>query len=309
MISLPKTIGEVESLIRHQIQESIHLDYKASPALSPEKTNEIAKDVSAFANSDGGILIYGVEEDKDRHVPLKIDNGVDSKWSREWLEQIITSHISPKIEGIEITQIEVGEKRFVVCVKVPKMLGPHLASDKRFYKRFNFSSFPMEHYEIEDLRARRHLLPPLVSLDMETPAEQGFMLTLRNTGNFPARDLKFKWPESTIWPSNTPPTQFLKGIKFRAPGKIHRFILHNNTKFFDWKQTTTYPKFDIELSYVHGESEHRLVENFHFDVADFPGTEWSMSDIERVERPLDEIRDGIKDLKLAIENLFRNRSF
>src|SRR5687767_15188252 len=98
MIALPTNLADIESLVRNQLPESIHLDYKASPALDPKKRDEIAKDVSAFANSGGGLLVYGVEEDKNSHLPVRIDVGVDPKWNREWLEQIITSNISPRID-------------------------------------------------------------------------------------------------------------------------------------------------------------------------------------------------------------------
>src|ERR1700733_14819556 len=104
-ISIPTTLEEVESLIRNQVPENIHLDYKASPALAPGNHCEIAKDVSAFANSDGGLIIYGVEEDKIRHLPVRIDDGVEPKWNHERLEQIIASNVSPRIEGIGIAQL------------------------------------------------------------------------------------------------------------------------------------------------------------------------------------------------------------
>lgn len=70
-MNLPASIPEVEQMVRDQVQESIHLDYKASKAISPKERDEIANDVSAFANSDGGVLIYGVEEDKTTHVPVR----------------------------------------------------------------------------------------------------------------------------------------------------------------------------------------------------------------------------------------------
>ena len=56
--------------------ESIHIDYKAGKALSG-KAKEISKDISAFANSDGGYVIYGVSEKE--HLPTSIDEGVDHK--------------------------------------------------------------------------------------------------------------------------------------------------------------------------------------------------------------------------------------
>lgn len=54
----------LQSIIDNEIEESIHIDFKRSESLS--KTDlakkEISKDISAFANSDGGIIIYGIEE-------------------------------------------------------------------------------------------------------------------------------------------------------------------------------------------------------------------------------------------------------
>ncbi|WP_417558787.1 helix-turn-helix domain-containing protein [Mesoflavibacter zeaxanthinifaciens] len=73
-------IEYLNSLIENKVEENLNLDYKAAGALDKQnnKTSEISKDVSALANSDGGILIYGIIEDKvNKHLPEKID--VDTK--------------------------------------------------------------------------------------------------------------------------------------------------------------------------------------------------------------------------------------
>lgn len=99
MLTPPTTIADIDKLIADEIQEDLHLDYKQSPALDPNKKNEIAKDVSAFANSDGGLLIYGIVE--SNNLPVSKDGGVDhTKFSRERLEQIISANITPRIDGI-----------------------------------------------------------------------------------------------------------------------------------------------------------------------------------------------------------------
>jgi len=48
-------LKKVKSFIENKIEENLNLDYKASGSLqrNDKKTNEISKDVSAFANSDG----------------------------------------------------------------------------------------------------------------------------------------------------------------------------------------------------------------------------------------------------------------
>ena len=60
-------------LVSTQTQESVTLDYKASEALgkSEGKKTEISKDVSALANSAGGVIIYGIAEIKIKSIFLQ----------------------------------------------------------------------------------------------------------------------------------------------------------------------------------------------------------------------------------------------
>jgi hypothetical protein len=160
-----KTGSDLEGLIRNEVQESLRLEFKSSPALgkSSDQRKELSKDVSAFANSAGGTIIYGIVE-KD-HVAKSIDAGIDpDKISKEWVEQVINSTISKRIDGIIITPINIGTGtgvRVAYVVTIPKSnRAPHQANDKKFYKRFNFQSIAMEEYEIEDLR-RRDISPDL----------------------------------------------------------------------------------------------------------------------------------------------------
>jgi len=80
---------DIEALIRDGVQESLRLDYKRCAALdkrNPKSKADLSKDVSAFANSAGGTLVYGVVE--DNHLPTTIDVGFDpSEVTREWVEQ------------------------------------------------------------------------------------------------------------------------------------------------------------------------------------------------------------------------------
>ena len=63
-MELSSTLQDIDQLIATQTQESLHLDYKDSRAIDKSKREEISKDVSAFANADGGTIIYGVTEKK-----------------------------------------------------------------------------------------------------------------------------------------------------------------------------------------------------------------------------------------------------
>lgn len=76
---MPATWNQAE-LQRHiddGVEESLNLDYKASGALekSDPKKIEFTKDVSAMANSAGGVSIYGIKEHSQpnkKHLPEKL---------------------------------------------------------------------------------------------------------------------------------------------------------------------------------------------------------------------------------------------
>jgi predicted HTH transcriptional regulator len=103
------TPADLQMLIDDEIQESLTLDYKASASLAKDSRSrdELCKDVSAFANSAGGQIIYGIEEENGR--PTKIDQG--SQITREWIEQVVDSNVQPRIEGLVITPVPVGNGR------------------------------------------------------------------------------------------------------------------------------------------------------------------------------------------------------
>ncbi|MBR9847472.1 MAG: ATP-binding protein [Algicola sp.] len=153
------TLEKIQQHIDDGIEENIRLDYKGagSIAKSGEKKKEISKDVSAFANSDGGVIIYGVREFDEAgktHLPEKIDPINANEFSKEWLEQIINSTISPTIPKVLITPIQVGKKednQVIYVVEIPKSNTAHQMNDKRYYRRYNFQSIAMEDWEIKDI--------------------------------------------------------------------------------------------------------------------------------------------------------------
>jgi hypothetical protein len=152
------TQKDIDTYISIQAEESINLDFKRGEALKlDDKTKKnIAKDVSSFANSDGGVIIYGIEEKNFKADSLAFVNG--NEITKEWLEQIISSRIQRKIDGVLIDPIRYNSKieQTIYVVKIPRSLGaPHMTSEKDFYKRYNFQSVKMEEYEVRNLYTRQ----------------------------------------------------------------------------------------------------------------------------------------------------------
>jgi hypothetical protein len=153
-----KTKADLQRVVDEALDESLTLDFKASPALTRDGKgpDELCKDVSALANSAGGQLIYGIEEDKALAKPSKVDDGVtDPKITREWIDQILNSKVQPRMDGVRIERIDMenGKYGYVLTVQ-QSQTGPHQAPDGKYYKRFNFQSVPMHDYEIRDIMRR-----------------------------------------------------------------------------------------------------------------------------------------------------------
>jgi predicted HTH transcriptional regulator len=71
-----ETIADLQSLHTNGVAESTTLEYKASPAVDKNNKDEIAKDISAMANAEGGQIIYGMTE--ANHLPNGLDAGVSA---------------------------------------------------------------------------------------------------------------------------------------------------------------------------------------------------------------------------------------
>jgi predicted HTH transcriptional regulator len=154
------TEDRVNGLVSGQVQESLSLEYKRAESLGPTEARrkEITKDVSAMANSAGGVIIYGIaeyESGERKRYPERVDPVSLRNVSREWVEQIINT-IQPRILGVEIHAVPVGgaPDSVVVVVDIPRSTTAHQATDHKYYKRFNFLSQPMEDYEVRDVMNR-----------------------------------------------------------------------------------------------------------------------------------------------------------
>jgi len=160
------TIEVLKNFISRQPEEDLHLEFKSGAFFDANKKDSLTQTVTSFANSDGGILMLGVKENnvKGKSYADSIDGiQVDPKHSNEALENILISSISPKIDSLQIIRLDSNEKS-VFILEIPKSeRAPHMASDKRYYKRLNFQKVPMENYEVEDHLFGRKKTPKLTA--------------------------------------------------------------------------------------------------------------------------------------------------
>jgi hypothetical protein len=161
----------LQELIASQAAESLTLEFKASGALekTDSKRREITKDISALANSAGGIIIYGLVEDRKTHVALRLDDGANPEdIPPEWIEQVANAGIHPRVEGLRVDAIPIGDPTvgaMAYVVVVPESLTAHMAQDNRYYKRRGREVLPMEDYEVRDTMARASVPQLIVEVE------------------------------------------------------------------------------------------------------------------------------------------------
>lgn len=204
------TPESLQGMINGQVPEDFRLDYKSADALpnskmpdkvKNEKKEEIGRDVTAFANSDGGVIIYGIREvaQEGRNIPGHFDPVNASEMSTETLTQIIASHSEPTLVGVRIFSVSVPAQddpsKVCFVVVIPKGDTAHMAKDGRYYFRNENTRRMMRDWQVRDAMNRR--THPDVTLDMTilepsyTPGHYGkqtFQIAVINVGKVIARN-------------------------------------------------------------------------------------------------------------------------
>lgn len=152
---MPLTENDLVAYIGRE--EGLTLDFKQS-ALFNKNSNQIKEDlskcVSAFANTSGGRIIIGLEEDKTKTPPVatKIDQGVSSKTiSRDTLRDWIVDNVHPRLTGIQVLSITLQNGSFAYFIDVPEGTDAYQARDLKFYGRTDNKSEPVAYEKIRSL--------------------------------------------------------------------------------------------------------------------------------------------------------------
>ena len=154
--------AHIEQLVADQTREGPHLDFKRDlpTAWNDAAKHEFLADSTAFANSGGGDLIFGVEEDGQAQaltvIPQVIAN-VDQEIRR--LQDFLLNLAEPRLPGVKIhaVQVSVAETNgHVVVVRIPQSwAGPHrVKTNQHFFVRDGLRKRQLDIPEIRSLFLR-----------------------------------------------------------------------------------------------------------------------------------------------------------
>jgi hypothetical protein len=153
-----KSRADFEQLLADGAVEGTTLEFKDSRSLQRDegKITDLCINVSALANSAGGQIIYGINENKKTNGPVEVDNGVsDPSITRDWISHILNARIKPRLPEYSIDPIPLDGTQQGFVITVPQSLaGPHQAPDHRYYQRLGLEVRSMEDYQIKDTMRR-----------------------------------------------------------------------------------------------------------------------------------------------------------
>lgn len=166
----------IETLLVERAAEELFLDFKEAThaalqsKLPTEDNNNFAKAISGFGNSEGGVLIWGVQCAPARAgadvasglVPLQ-----DAQGFRSQLESAVSRLTTPPHAHVEhhvVLRAE-GERAGFVATLIPKLTRALLRAEigqRNYYIRAGSSFVPIPHDALAGLFGR----PPFAALDL-----------------------------------------------------------------------------------------------------------------------------------------------
>lgn len=149
---IPKSLNEIaeadiQELKEAGIEEGKTIEYKREcPGTRDDEKREFLADISSFANTEGGDIIYGVDEDKGVITDVLGVSSPDFDAEILRLENLIRDGISPRIStGFRVVP---SASRKLLVIRIEKSwIGPHrviFRGHDKFYARTSAGKFPLD---------------------------------------------------------------------------------------------------------------------------------------------------------------------
>ncbi|MCR5868484.1 helix-turn-helix domain-containing protein [Aquincola sp. J276] len=160
-MSLPRDLSttsadDIQALVAARTAEGTYLEFKRDlPRPDAGGRHEFLADVSAFANSSGGDLVYGIDEDGEGRATAVVAQPGNPDEEARRLQDVLLNGIESRVPGLQVQAVTVAGG-FVVVVRAPQSwAGPHrVKSNQHFFTRENGRKRQLDVPEVRGLFLR-----------------------------------------------------------------------------------------------------------------------------------------------------------
>lgn len=305
---VPKTLDDILEMKERGDSENATLEFK-SCRLFNQKNDKVfellSKEITAFANSIGGVLIIGIEENDDRGISEVVPI-TDQKKHESWIEDGLLSRITPSLH-FSVNRIEIDEGHILVINVPASRNAPHQSADKRYYARRLFRVDQLLAFEIDDIR--RRTVASAGGANLSVLFQSGAIsFEIENTGIGPIFDI---WIAIEGIENNAIAREWTPGLSrpYTDPFKI----IHPKEKRsfpgagFHFFQNHLEDQMDITLHYT-DEDEKKHQQTYTYYMKDFDSTtrfkapqeeliEQGVQNLERLEKTLSNLSRDIHEMR------------
>lgn len=152
------SLTDIRSLVSNSVPEGTTLDYKETYSLATDREKgEFLADISSFANTLGGDLVFGISDEKGsaKELTAFATDNIDEE--KQKIENLVRDGISPRI-AIDVRFLEVETNRFVLVIRVSKswaapnrvVFTGHGKTKDQFYARNSAGKYPLDVIELRN---------------------------------------------------------------------------------------------------------------------------------------------------------------
>ena len=142
---------DLQNLIDQEVREGKVIEYKRDLyGDNADEKKEFLADVSSFANTAGGNLIIGMDEEQGLPTQLVGVSLSNPDQAIQRLENIIRDGLEPRLPGVDMRPIslQAPQGKHVILIRIRKSwIAPHRVSfrgDSKFYGRNSIGKYPLD---------------------------------------------------------------------------------------------------------------------------------------------------------------------
>lgn len=271
-------IEDLTSYFETEQEETSIIEFKSGRV----EINDIFKEITAFLNTEGGILIIGAPIEQKRKIGKNTqvfcvgDLTYSSFRNKDWLYQKIASNISPSPTDLKIFE-HLEKNGTIFLIDIPQSrTPPHQASsDGRYYIRLEREAKPAPHGIIQALFQKRRSpkLNSRITINQFSDDIDKLDIAIFNNSPIPANNVSYIVDIYNIIEMNEDP-----GFNKIQEAKHHKFSYNRHTGH-SLVQLISIP---LNFSLRHGNKPYVVMVGYWCQDLDFDYKFWTYDPLKKV---------------------------